>query len=78
MYAIRIDKTGRYIEWCNDHWYGTRKEPLYLFDREECTTIANYLKNNPQHTLTTVREALNNEFSYDEIRLVMAWIKSNG
>lgn len=57
MYAIRIDKTGRYIEWCNDHWYGTRKEPLYLFDREECTTIANYLKDyNYVYNITLVDE----------------------
>lgn len=53
-------------------------EPSDIIAPERAETIANYLKNNPQHTLTTVREALNNEFSYDEIRLVMAWIKSNG
>ncbi|MBR6083645.1 MAG: helix-turn-helix domain-containing protein, partial [Salinivirgaceae bacterium] len=50
-------------------------EPSDIIAPERAETIANYLKNNPQHSLTTVREALNNEFSYDEIRLVMAWVR---
>lgn len=49
-------------------------EPSDIIAPERAETIANYLKNNPQHSLTTVREALNNEFLYDEIRLVMAWV----
>lgn len=57
MYAIRIDKTGRYIEWCNCHWYGTKKEPLYIFDRGECTVIAKYLKDyNYVYNITLVDE----------------------
>ena len=50
-------------------------EPTDIMETEHVEIIANYLKNNPKQSLTTVREALNNEFSYDEIRLVMAWVK---
>ena len=50
-------------------------EPTDIMTTEHVETIANYLKNNPKQSLTTVREALNNEFSYDEIRLVMAWVR---
>ncbi|MBO7145430.1 MAG: helix-turn-helix domain-containing protein [Salinivirgaceae bacterium] len=50
-------------------------EPTDIMETEHVETIANYLKNNPKQSLTTVREALNNEFSYDEIRLVMAWVR---
>ena len=56
MYAIRIDKTGRYIQWCNSHWYGTQKEPLYQYTEEECKEVFAQMNSHYTYAATMVDE----------------------
>jgi len=40
MYAIKISKTGRYINYCDKCWYETINEPVYLYSYEQAKEIA--------------------------------------
>ena len=53
-------------------------EPADIMTPERVEAIAKYLTTEPGQGVVAVHEALKGEYSYDEIRLVMAWIKANG
>ena len=52
-------------------------EPADIMTPERVEAIADYLATAPSQGVVTAHEALKGEYSYDEIRLVMAWIKAN-
>ena len=56
LYTVRINKTGRHIDWCDDHWYGTQKEPSYQFDEAQCKVVAEYLKRHYVYDITLIDE----------------------
>lgn len=56
MYAIKINKSGRYILWVNDCWYETRKEPSYLYTREECDKAFELLRKHYVYAITIIDE----------------------
>lgn len=43
-YAIKIERLGRYVCWCEDRWYETEEEPKYIFSLEEAKRICKHLK----------------------------------
>ncbi|MBO7495068.1 MAG: helix-turn-helix domain-containing protein [Salinivirgaceae bacterium] len=53
-------------------------EPADIMTPESVEAIADYLATAPAQGVVAVHEALKGEYTYDEIRLVMAWIKANG
>ncbi|MBR5166705.1 MAG: helix-turn-helix domain-containing protein [Salinivirgaceae bacterium] len=53
-------------------------EPSDIMTPERVEAIADYLATAPNQGVVAAHGALKGEYSYDEIRLVMAWIKANG
>ena len=49
-------------------------DPTDLLAPERVEVIAKHLSAAPNQSLSAVREALNNEYSYDELHLVSAWV----
>ena len=49
-------------------------DPTDLLAPERVEAIAKHLTAAPNQSLSAVREALNNEYSYDELHLVSAWV----
>lgn len=46
MFAVKIIKSGRYIQYCDNCWYETfGAEPLYTFTLERAHEIVNQMKN---------------------------------
>lgn len=54
MYAIKINRSGRFIQWVNDRWYETDKEPSYIFSREECDKLFAQLRKHYVYDITIV------------------------
>ena len=53
MYAIKINKTGRYICHCDKCWYETSgTNPLYVFSQDEARKVANQMKEHYVYSLT--------------------------
>ena len=49
MYTIKF--RNRYLDWCDDRWYGTKKEPMFKFTLAECNDMADMLKNHYVYNL---------------------------
>lgn len=52
MYAIKINKSGRFVVWCDEHWYETESEPVYIFTKERAEQIAKQLKEHYVYAVT--------------------------
>ena len=37
MYTIKF--RNRYLDWCDDRWYGTKKDPMFKFTLAECNFV---------------------------------------
>lgn len=56
MYAIKVEKTGRYIDWFNECWYTTTSEPAYNYTQEEAKKAIDTLQNHYVYTIIVVGE----------------------
>ena len=61
MFAIKIEKTGRYIDWFNECWYTTTKEPVFLFDEEDAKKSIDTLSKHYINTIIVVGKDGNEE-----------------
>lgn len=52
MYTIKF--RNRYLDWCNDRWYGTKEEPMFKFTLSECNDMAAMLKNHYVYNLELI------------------------
>lgn len=52
LYSIKINKTGRYVKYCDEHWYETSSEELRLFTKDEAEKIREQMKNHYVYALT--------------------------
>jgi len=52
VYPIRINKTGRYVKYCDDNWYETSSEPTMKYTEERCNQIVKQLKNHYVYDVT--------------------------
>ena len=52
LYSIRIDKTGRYVTYCDKCWYETGEDELRIFTKEQCERIKAQMKNHYVYKLT--------------------------
>lgn len=53
MYAIKINKSGSYIIFCDEHWYETSgKEPIYTFTLEEAHAVVERMRSHYVYHLT--------------------------
>lgn len=52
MYTIKF--RDRYLDWCDDRWYGTKKDPMFKFTLEECNKIASMLKNHYVYNIEAI------------------------
>lgn len=57
MYAIKINKTGRYLLWCDDNWYETSSYASYRFTQEQADIIRKQLKKHYVYYVTLEAEA---------------------
>lgn len=48
-YAIKIEKTNRYISYCDKCWYETSDTPLYLYDYEKAKEVTEQMRNHYQY-----------------------------
>ena len=63
LYAIRIDRVAKfkpkkavYVEWCNNHWYGTTDDPTPKFTYKEVREIADNIKHHYVLKLTVINQ----------------------
>lgn len=57
LYAIKINKTNRYISYCDKCWYETAgTEPVYLFTKERAEEIVNTMRNHYVYVTTIVSQ----------------------
>ena len=52
LYSIKIDKTGRYVKYCDDCWYETCEEEFRFFTKEEAEKIRKQMKNHYVYKVT--------------------------
>ena len=52
LYSIRIDKSGRYVRYCDDCWYEATDTELRLFTKEEAEKIAAQMRNHYVYNVT--------------------------
>ena len=52
LYAIKINKTGRYIQNCDSNWYETTGGPLYLWTKSEANAIAKQMRSHYVYDVT--------------------------
>lgn len=52
FYAVKINKTGQYITYCDKCWYEVYNEPLYLFTYEEAKAITEQMRKHYQYHFT--------------------------
>lgn len=53
-------------------------DPTDILDPDKVETIADYLQNADNRSLSSARQALGDGYSYDEIKMVLCWIESGG
>lgn len=63
-YYIRDNRTGKFIDWCNDRWYGTTVEPVTSFTAEEVMAAKEMLDGHYVYDITVVRESDSLESTY--------------
>lgn len=56
LYAIKINKTNRYITYCDKCWYETTANPIYLFTKEQAEEIVNTMRNHYVYVSTIISE----------------------
>lgn len=52
LYSIKINKTGRYVLYCDEHWYETSSEELRIYTKSECERIKEQMKSHYVYGLT--------------------------
>lgn len=52
LYPIKINKTGRYLVHCDEHWYETDSAPAMKFTEQECNALVKQLKNHYVYDVT--------------------------
>lgn len=52
MYAIKINKTHRYISYCDECWYETSEVPIYVYTKDQALAIAEQMKNHYVYSVT--------------------------
>lgn len=52
LYPIKINKTGRYLTHCDEHWYETDSVPAMKFTEQECHALVKQLKNHYVYDVT--------------------------
>ena len=65
LYSVKCPNTGRYIVWCDEHWYETDKEPVTIFEKEKAEAIVKQLRNHYIYNAVVV-DADGNELAAKE------------
>ena len=52
LYSVRINKTGRYVRYCDDCWYETDDSPMLRYSRERAEEIAKQMRNHYVYDVT--------------------------
>ena len=52
LYPIRFNKTGKYLKYCDEHWYETDSAPTMKYTEQECRALVKQLKNHYVYDVT--------------------------
>ena len=52
LYSIRINNTGRYVKYCDEHWYETDAAELRLFTKQQAESIEKQLRHHYVYSVT--------------------------
>ncbi len=66
MYSVKTARNGRYIVWCDEHWYETMPAPNPVYTKEEAEAIVKQLKNHYVYTAFLVDEDGNELTAHSE------------
>lgn len=55
-YAVQIVKSGRFVEWCDEHWFGAVYYPLYKYALKEAVHICVLMQNHYTYQLNILDE----------------------
>lgn len=65
-YSVKLPSSGRYILWCDEHWYETTPEPYPFFEKEQAETIVKQLRNHYTYNAVVV-DAQGNEINKPKV-----------
>ena len=66
MYSVKLPSTGKYILWCDEHWYETTPEPYPFFTKEQAEGIVKQLRNHYTYNAVVV-DAEGNELTTPKV-----------
>ena len=52
LYSVRINKTGKYVKYCDDCWYEVIGEELRLFTKERAEEIVKQMRSHYVYDVT--------------------------
>lgn len=52
LYPIKLNKSGRYLSHCDEHWYETTDTPTAMFDENRCRDYVRQLRNHYVYDVT--------------------------
>ena len=52
LYSIRINATGRYVKYCDEHWYETVGTPLSVFTKQQAQDVAKQMRSHYVYDVT--------------------------
>ena len=44
MYSVKCPNTGRYIAWCDEHWYETTQFPNPIYTKEQAEAVVKQMQ----------------------------------
>ena len=69
LYSVRINRTGKYVKYCDDCWYETIDEELRVFSKDRAEQVAKQMRSHYVYDVTisngtdTVRYDLKSGFT---------------
>lgn len=52
LYSVKINKTGRYVRYCDDCWYETDDSPMLRYTKERAEEIASQMRRHYVYDVT--------------------------
>ena len=56
MFAVRINGKIRYVSYCDECWYETTENPIYIFTEQEARKIAQQMKSHYVYDISVIAE----------------------
>lgn len=45
MYSVKLPNSGKYIAWCDEHWYEVTELPNPIYTKEQAEAVVKQMRN---------------------------------